>query len=210
MDALRLYDIGAHYGIETLGDENGTDKTVHRYLSHYEARFEGRRNEPVAILEIGIMKGSSLRMWRDYFPNGQVYGIDVVSESMYAEERIQCFLGPQENARFLAGVIDTTGPLDFVVDDGSHKAIHHVASFEALWPHIKPGGWYCIEDCFSIFNDCWTQPGDRTILDVIQEQWSEILTGKSEIAEVDVISDGMNDGLICFRKRAPLIRPSLC
>ena len=204
----RLYDIGVKYGIEKLGNEHGTDKTVHRYLGHYEAKFEGRRNNTVSLLEIGVMKGSSLRMWRDYFPNGQIYGIDAVEESIYTEERIQCFLGTQENARFLAGVIQTTGPLDIVIDDGGHQSIQHVASFEALWQHIKPGGWYCIEDCFSIFNDCWTQPEDRTILDVLQEQWRAILTGVSDIAEVDAISDGQNDGLICFRKRAPLLHPS--
>ncbi len=127
---------------------------------------------------------------------------------MYTEESIQCFLGPQDNARFLAGVIETTGPLDIVIDDGGHQGIQHVASFEALWQHVKLGGWYCIEDCFSIFNDCWTKPGDRTILDVLHEQWGEILAGKSEIAEVHIISDGMNDGLILLHKRAPLIHPS--
>ncbi len=203
-----LYDIGAEYGVERLGNETGTDKTVHRYLSHYEARFESRRNEPISLLEIGVMKGASLRMWRDYFPEGLIYGIDVCEEFMYTENRIQCFLGPQENARFLGGVVETTGPLDIIIDDGSHRGIHHVASFEALWKHIKLGGWYCIEDSFSIFNDCWTKPGDRTILDVMQEQWPQILLGKSDIAEVHVISDGQNDGLICFHKRAPLIHPS--
>jgi len=189
--------------LKELGVEHGTDKVAHRYMSHFEQRFEHLRNEPIALLEIGVMKGQSLRTWRDYFPNGKIYGIDIVPESIYSEERIKCFLGAQEDGKFLDGVILTTGELDFVIDDGGHKGIQHVASFEALWQHIKPGGWYCVEDCFSLFNDCWTQPDDRTMLDVIREQWKEIFLGQSDIAEFTVISDGCNDGLIFIRKRAP-------
>ena len=187
-----------------LGKVNQTDKAEHRYLPHYQRLFEDKRIEPISLLEIGVMKGQSLRTWRDYFPNGKIYGIDVVPESIYTEDRITCFLGAQEDTRFLEGVIAATGPLDFIVDDGGHKGIQHVASYNALWQHIKPGGWYCVEDCFSIFNDCWTQPGERTILDVIGDQWREIFLGQSDIAEFTVISDGCNDGLIFIRKRAPL------
>ncbi len=190
--------------LHELGEANSTDKTIHRYLPHYEQRFQEKRGEPITLIEIGVMKGGSLRMWRDYFADGQIFGIDVVPESQYTEDRIKCFLGPQEDRGFLRGVIDVTGPLDFIIDDGGHKAIQHVASFGALWEHVKPGGWYCIEDCFSIFNDCWTQPEDRTIFDVIGEQWKEIVLAESDIAEVTVISDGYNDGLIFIRKRAPL------
>ena len=187
-----------------LGLLHGTDKHAHRYLPHYCARFQDKREADVTLLEIGVMKGQSLRMWRDYFPTGKIYGIDAVDESMYTEERIECFLGLQENAQFLEGVVSKTGPLDFVIDDGGHKGIQHVASFEVLWQHVKPGGWYCIEDCMSIFNDCWTQPEDRTILDVVGEQWEDIMLARSDIAEFTVISDGYNDGIIFFRKRAPL------
>jgi len=190
-----------------LGKKNDTDKVCHRYLPHYERRFADRRDEEITLLEIGVWKGQSLRTWRDYFPAGQIYGIDVVEESIFEEERIRCFLGDQRNAEFLAGVVADTGPLDIVVDDGSHRGVDHVASFAALWPHLKEGGWYCIEDCFSIFNECWTKPGDRTILELIGNQWDVILLGQSEIAEVTVISDGINDGLIFIRKRAPLEEP---
>lgn len=189
--------------LKELGVEHGTDKVAHRYMPHFEQRFKHLRNDPITLLEIGVMKGQSLRTWRDYFPNGKIYGIDVVPESIYKEERIMCFLGDQSNANFLEGVVATTGPLDFIIDDGGHKGIQHVASFEALWQHVKPGGWYCVEDCFSLFNDCWTQPDDRTMLDVIREQWKEIFLGQSDIAEFIVISDGCNDGLIFIRKRAP-------
>jgi len=190
--------------LHEIGKLNSTDKVCHRYLPHYERRFEYLRYEPITLLEIGVWKGQSLRTWRDFFPNGQIYGIDIVPEYIITEERIQCFLGDQSSASFLADVTKWTGPLDFVVDDGGHKGTQHIASFNKLWQHVKPGGWYCIEDCFSLFDECWTQREDRTILDVIAEQWGSIMRGASSIAEVTVIGDGINDGIIFIRKRAPL------
>ena len=37
-------------------------------------------------------------------------------------------------------------PFNFIIDDGSHQGDHIVASFKLLWQHIKPGGYYFIED----------------------------------------------------------------
>lgn len=187
-----------------LGESYSTDKFTHQYLPHYELRFQSRRHESVVLLEIGVWDGRSLRTWRDFFPQGMIYGVDIVAEHIVTDERIECFLGDQSNAVFLAEVVKRTGPLNFVVDDGGHKADQHIASFEALWQHVKPGGWYCIEDAFSLYDECWTQKDDRTILDVIREQWGQILRGVSDIQEVAVIGDGINDGLIFIRKRAPL------
>ncbi len=187
-----------------LGKRYKTDKVPHGYLPHYELRFQYRRQEPVTLLEIGVWDGRSLRTWRDFFPQGQIYGIDIEPNYIVTDERIECFLGDQSDAVFLAKVVESTGPLDFVVDDGGHRADQHIASFNVLWQHIKPGGWYCIEDAFTLFDECWTQKNDRTILDVIGEQWGQIMRGTCNIQEVTVIGNGPNDGLIFIRKRAPL------
>lgn len=183
-----------------------TDKVAHAYLSHYEQRFRSLRQEPVSLLEIGVMHGASLRMWKDYFSLGQIYGVDVKKSSLVSEQRIRCFLGAQGDAAFMRQVVVETGPLDFVVDDGSHRGVDHVKSYEVLWPHVKPGGWYAIEDAFSLFDTCWTNPEDCTILDTIQGQWKGIIRSSSDVAEVAVVGcdtqkpEGRNNGLIFFRK----------
>jgi hypothetical protein len=55
-------------------------------------------------------------------------------------------IGDQTDEKFLEDVVKLTGPLDFVIDDGSHVGEHIVKSFEILWKHVKPGGYYFIED----------------------------------------------------------------
>jgi hypothetical protein len=190
-----------------IGMRHGTDKPCHQFLPHYDAIFSPRRNDHLQLMEIGInnvtsTEGGSLRMWKEYFPNAEIYGIDAMSEKAFTEDRISVFTGLQGDAEFLRSVVASTGLLDVVVDDGSHFSRDHIASFAALWPHIRPDGWYCIEDCVSIFNDCWTQPGERTILDVIWERLKSILsTGQDSINEIRIIGDGCNDGLIMLRKR---------
>jgi len=188
--------------LEEIGRKYGTDKVDHLYLPHYERRFSSIRElEDVSILEIGVMDGKSLRMWKEYFFSGKIYGIDVKPSSCFSEDRIECFCGRQQDERFLLNVVEKTGLLDVVIDDGSHRGKDHVASFKVLWPKVKPGGWYCIEDCQSLFNNCWTQPEDYTILDWLQENWEPLLRGRGNIAEVHVIGDGINDGLICLKKK---------
>ncbi len=197
MTTMSLFDYGK------LRD---TDKVIHAYLPHYAARFENRRNLPITLLEIGVMYGASLRMWKDYFPFGQIYGIDSEEISIVSEDRIRCFRGRQENEEFLRGVVQEIGLLDFIVDDGGHGGIQHVKSFDVLWEHVKPGGWYAIEDAFSLFDVCWTKPEDYTILHAIQDQWKEIVRSVSDIAEVAVVgcdtqkTIGRNNGLIFLQK----------
>jgi demethylmacrocin O-methyltransferase len=56
------------------------------------------------------------------------------------------FIGSQDDPHFLGRVVNSTGPLDVVIDDGSHYSEHQRATFSLLWPHVKPGGIYVIED----------------------------------------------------------------
>ena len=193
-----------------IGNRYGTDKPGHGYLPYYDEIFTPRRDEPLKFMEIGICNeepvndpnGGSLRMWKEYFPNADVFGVDKEPYKVITEDRIRVFTGLQGDKTFLATVVAQTGPLDIVVDDGSHCSTDHLASFSALWPQVNPGGWYCIEDCVSIFVDSWSPPGEPTILDLLWGRMRSILsTGVDEINEVRIIGDGPNDGLVMFRKR---------
>jgi hypothetical protein len=188
-----------------LGQQHGTDKAGHGYLDHYQRFLEPLRSGKITLLEIGVMRGDSLRMWRDFFPNGSIYGIDIEKDTCFNDDRIRCFCGKQQDTEFLAEVVSVTGPLTIVIDDGSHHGAHHVISFDALWPHVVDGGWYCIEDCQSMFNDCWTQPSELTMCDLLAVRMSQILTGQDTIREAHIIGNWIYSGLMLFRKGT--IRP---
>ena len=110
--------------------------------------FESYRNTPVRMLEIGVYKGGSLDMWREYFgEDATIFGIDIDAEcAAYATPPNQVRIGSQDDPHFLRSVTEEIGPLDIVLDDGSHIGRHQRASFDTLFPAVKEGGLYVIED----------------------------------------------------------------
>lgn len=143
---------------------HGTDKwNYHWYTQHYQRHFHSLRKNRLKILEIGVgghadprSGGNSLRMWKDYFPNSMIYGIDIHDKSTLEEKRIRIFRGDQTDEQFLNEVVRKTGPLDIVIDDGSHENAHVLATFRVLFPLLSDNGIYAIED---VENSYWPESG---------------------------------------------------
>jgi hypothetical protein len=190
--------------LEELGCRHGTDKFEHGYLRHYASRFGYLRHVPITLLEIGTFRGESVRMWREFFDNPltKIVGIDHKPEWLPGpDDGITVEVGRQENPDFQADFGRRHGPFDIVIDDGGHKAHQHLISLGALWPFVAPGGWYVIEDCHSLFNPCWTQPGEPTMLDWIRTNGQSVLVGGHDVIEVHIVGGNWCDGLIFLRKR---------
>jgi hypothetical protein len=138
-----LTELALHYGTDKARD--------HWYTPHYERRFREMREAPITLLEIGVggyatpsAGGKSLRMWRDYFPNAVIVGLDCMPQD--AVEGCFIELGDQGDPAFLCQLGARYDGFDIVVDDGSHRPADHLRSWWALWPFVREGGWYCIED----------------------------------------------------------------
>ena len=116
------------------------------YHPIYEELFSPLRAARLALLEIGIAAGNSLRAWCDYFPAARVHGIDLRIPPGEFPERVTMHEGDQSDIAFLRRVATAHGPFDVIIDDGSHKPDHWFASWRALAPHLAPGGYYVIED----------------------------------------------------------------
>lgn len=132
----------------------GSDKWgSHFYTPHYACHLEPWRRLRVNLLEIGIggmedpnQGGESLRMWKQYFPRGNIYGVDILDKCGVDEPRIRTYRGSQNDAAFLRHVAKEIGRLDIVIDDGSHINEHVIRSFETLFPLLASRGLYVIED----------------------------------------------------------------
>jgi hypothetical protein len=122
-------------------------KWVH-YLDIYERHFAPYRNTPVRMLEIGVFMGGSLELWREYFgTDARIFGVDLDPE---CANRVtppnQVRIGSQADAKFLRSVVDELGPPDIILDDAAHIGRLQRASFDALFPLLREGGLYVIED----------------------------------------------------------------
>jgi SAM-dependent methyltransferase len=120
-----------------------TDRWAH-YIPIYERHFAKFRGTECRIMEIGVNHGGGLQIWKRYFGDkARITGIDIDPRCReYEEDRITIDIIPQAELGSLPW-----GKFDVVIDDGSHIDKDQSASFNALWPHLKPGGVYLIEDC---------------------------------------------------------------
>jgi len=129
--------------LQQIGLKHNTDKAFfHEYLDFYQknlpkSSFKGR------LLEIGVMDGASLLMWREYYPNAEIVGIDINDKSHIEIPGVQILQMDATNTEALA----TLGTFDIIIDDGSHMTADQQASFEYLYLNsLNPKGYYIIED----------------------------------------------------------------
>lgn len=126
-----------------------TDKAKHRFDVPFSFFFdEHRRHQVTSVLELGIKKGASLRVWEEFFPRATIYGVDINPKAArQASGRSRIFIGGQADVTLLAQVSAAASGFDLIVDDGSHMADDQVASLTYLWPFLRPPyGIYAIED----------------------------------------------------------------
>jgi hypothetical protein len=142
--------------LDDLGVLHATDKcsTSHGYMNHYEAHFDPFTSRCPVVLEIGIAQSQSLKCWRDFFGHdARIVGVEYDRGNVELARSLgfEVHQGNCGDRKFLQGVVDSVRVLDIVVDDGDHNAEHQIAAFEVLWPALRDGGLYCIEDLHTAF-----------------------------------------------------------
>jgi len=146
----QLIDICSKHTIPSMG----TDKnTTHSYIEVYTKEFDKYR-EYGNILEIGAAHGMSLRMWREYFTNGIVAGIDNI-----IEENLRPLLIDPNYKVVIQNATDesivqqfTNIKFDIIIDDGSHQIHDQLKSFDIFKELMNVGGIYIIEDVVDVDN----------------------------------------------------------
>lgn len=172
--------------LECIARKHGTDKVEHQYCRHYERMIGYMRYLPITLIEIGVGNGASLRMWREWMPKAQIYGLDTSNYEATGEDRIHVIQGDQKNNFDLEMLAQQSGPSHVVVDDGSHNADDQKVTFTNLWPKLVNQGWYIIEDVFGI--------GSCVDLDAIARF-------DGDIAELHLITESRGDILLFLKKR---------
>ncbi|MGB1671194.1 MAG: class I SAM-dependent methyltransferase, partial [Flavobacteriales bacterium] len=134
----------------TLKDLNQTssksDKISHHGYHRFYSRFlDDLREHPIQMLEIGIDREESMKLWSEYFPKATIHGADI--KKYPSSERITMHHLDQSNSDQLSEFADQfTESFDFILDDGSHVPKHQILTLEQLWKCLKPGGIFIIED----------------------------------------------------------------
>lgn len=149
--------------LDEIGLQYRTDKSspYHNYLNTYEQYFDQYKNNHFTLLELGLgdknsanREGESLFVWRDYFPNAHIIGVDNDPAKLYNGDRVTTFVCDQTDDITISYHLGFAKPF-IIIDDASHIQSKTIASFEALFPILQPGGYYIIEDSITSYWSDW-------------------------------------------------------
>lgn len=139
-------------------DKGNSVGASHNYAPIYEKWFDSRKDDKVTFMEVGIDYGQSAGAWHDYFSNGQIFMVDYKDFSSYNKDRLQCLTANQSSFSDMLGIANKVDEIDFFIDDGGHCMNHQQHTFGALFPKMKKGGLFFIEDTHTSNWDPSTQP----------------------------------------------------
>jgi len=123
-----------------------TDKYMSGYIPVYENIAE-LLGPGAAVCEVGVFRGGSLILWQQLFPDsGTIVGVDIDPMAVWPDGTVQVVA--QQDDPELPGRLSNLSPkgFDLIVDDASHIGPPTYRTFLNLWPMVKPGGFYVIED----------------------------------------------------------------
>jgi len=149
-----LCEIAYKYGADKCPQLN------HMYTPFYYEFFSPMRQTVKKVFEYGVGNsriktaiphyqiGASLRMWRDFFPNAQVYGADIAKGSIFVDERLETFRCDETKPEEVRALIEKVGSdIDIFIDDASHHMHEQIVLFETVMPLLQKSAIYVIEDC---------------------------------------------------------------
>ncbi len=146
--------------LDALAVAAGTDKSsvCHNYTKIYAKYFAALEHKPIKFLEIGISQGNSVKLWEDYFSEAELHFIDIAAHpNQYQSGRSHYHYLDQGNFSDLHKFQqESGGEFDVIIDDGGHFMQQQILSFLMLFPALKSGGLYVIEDLHTSY---WQEYG---------------------------------------------------
>lgn len=189
-----------------MAKKYSTDKDYeHNYFELcYNDLFEPIKNNINLFMEIGVYNGESIRLWSNYFQSAKIIGLDIDNKKdIFKEENISTYVCDQSSEEQLKSVVENYDKFDIILDDGSHKMFDQQKSLGVLFPYVKSGGMYIIEDLHTSLEaimpeKSWCNWGDsnKTITLDMLNYYNEngiIISDYLSIAETKYLNQNIKD-----------------
>ena len=150
--------------MEKYGSDKGGFQKVHNFSDFYSQIFTNRE-QIKKILEVGLGTSNikiasnmgsegkplaSLRAWRDFFFNAEIFGADIDKNVLINENRIKTFYVDQTKKESIEEMWKNISHNDFdiIIDDGLHTFEANTCLFENSITFLSSSGVYIIEDVY--------------------------------------------------------------
>ena len=136
------------------------------YFSVYDKIFKTYKKKKITFVEIGVLNGGSLLMWKKYFAKGsKIIGIDLNPEAKKIEKYgFKIFIGNQGDKLFWKNFYKKTGKIDILLDDGGHKNLHQISTVHYSLPNIKDDGLIVVEDTITSYMKEFNNPSKYSFI----------------------------------------------
>jgi hypothetical protein len=124
---------------------------THKHSSYFDVYPEvlaKYRDQPITLVEVGLFKGGSLFMWRDFLgPQARIIGVDIEPESLrWQKDGFEIYVGDQANPEFWKNFFSQVGKIDVLIDDGGHTNEQQIITVLKSLEWINDDGTLIVED----------------------------------------------------------------
>jgi hypothetical protein len=185
------------------------------YLSHkqssyfhvYEELLTAYRGKNITFIEVGVLNGGSLFMWRDFLgPAARIIGIDVnPAAERWKKDGFEIFVGSQSDAKFWDSLFLSVGDVDVILDDGGHTNEQQIVTAEKCIPHIKDGGMLIVEDTHASYMLSFGNPSAysfinycKGLIDGIHSRFPSVNASRNGLNK-SVCSIEFYESMVCLR-----------
>ena len=177
------------------------------YFHVYEELLTKYRGKNFTFVEIGVLNGGSLFMWRDFFgPAARIIGIDLNPDAKkWEKDNFEIFVGSQSDEKFWDQLFSAVGDVDVLLDDGGHTNEQQIITAAKCIPHIKDGGMLIVEDTHTSYMRKFGNPSKysfinycKTLIDSINSRCPWVTVSNNSLNRV-VCSVEVFESIVCFR-----------
>jgi len=165
---------------EYFNNKKGKLRNGSYFTKWYNFYFDAIRHRDMNVLEIGIAYGESVKMWKNFFFNSEIYGVDIKEKDFQTDqlEGVNVFIGDQGDTIFLKNICNKVPDgFDIIIDDGSHITNDQVISFEYLFRRLNHGGIYVIEDVHTSYVKKFKKKPHKSLIDYLKKRIDDVNVG---------------------------------
>ncbi len=209
------------YGSDKANFFSITKSKGHGYSQYYHNHLKELQNKRINILEVGSYAGSSAAAFTKYFPNAEVFCLDVnISNFKYTSKRINVFGLDIKDDKKLTKIFQEIflekkfKNFDLIIDDGSHNLNDILIGLKFLFDYLKDKGVYVIEDFKFPNYYAYNRNVDDILIDRLLKNLKEkkffnssILNKNDQlnlinsIKKIDIYKGNLKESDICFIKK---------
>ncbi len=171
------------------------------YFHVYEHIFKKYVGQKITFVEVGVLNGGSLFMWREFLgPQARIIGIDLnPAAQKWNDHGFEIFIGSQSDPQFWADFYSKVGPVDILLDDGGHTNRQQIVTVAESIAHINDGGVLIVEDVHSSYMPSFGNPSKYSFINFSKKIIDSINDRTKCIESVMLKNDGETMNAADFR-----------